>query len=105
MWLAAEAQTVIAIRMAGMAGLFPQDVIAEEVTILPGLEEGASLLWLSEYVHNDDYDVLVIDNAIVTSDETVLLNDYIKNAGATTSVYRRELSTPKILSTRRHPIL
>lgn len=40
-----------------------QDVIAEEVTILPGLEEGASLLWLNEYVEQDAYDVIVIDAA------------------------------------------
>ena len=38
-------------------------VIAEEVTILPGLEEGASLLWLSEYAESGNYDVVVIDAA------------------------------------------
>jgi len=50
-----------------MLGLFKQrgaeDMIAEEVTILPGLEEGASLLWLSEYVASENYDVVVIDAA------------------------------------------
>ncbi len=50
-----------------MVTLFTQrgveDVIAEEVTILPGLEEGASLLWLSEYAASDRYDVVVIDAA------------------------------------------
>ncbi len=40
-----------------------QDVIAEEVTILPGLEEGASLLWLSEYVESGAYDLIVVDAA------------------------------------------
>jgi arsenite-transporting ATPase len=40
-----------------------QDFIAEEITILPGLEEGASLLWLSEYAANGQYDVIVIDAA------------------------------------------
>ncbi|MGF1505103.1 MAG: ArsA family ATPase [Chloroflexi bacterium] len=40
-----------------------QEVIAEEVTILPGLEEGASLLWLNEYAESGDYDVVVIDAA------------------------------------------
>lgn len=40
-----------------------QDVIAEEVTILPGLEEGASLLWLGEYAASGEYDVVVIDAA------------------------------------------
>jgi arsenite-transporting ATPase len=50
-----------------MVTLFTQrgakDVVAEEVTIIPGLEEGASLLWLSEYAQNDNYDVVVIDAA------------------------------------------
>jgi arsenite-transporting ATPase len=40
-----------------------EDVIAEEVAILPGLEEGASLLWLSEFAQQDRYDVVVIDAA------------------------------------------
>lgn len=38
-------------------------VIAEEVTIIPGLEEGASLLWLNEYDASGQYDVLVMDAA------------------------------------------
>jgi arsenite-transporting ATPase len=50
-----------------MLSLFAQrnvdDVIAEEVTILPGLEEGASLLWLSEYAASGQYDVVVVDAA------------------------------------------
>ncbi len=50
-----------------MIGLFTQrgakDVIAEEVTILPGLEEGASLLWLNDYAEGGKYDVVVIDAA------------------------------------------
>lgn len=40
-----------------------ENVIAEEVTTLPGLEEGASLLWLHEYASSGDYDVVVIDAA------------------------------------------
>lgn len=40
-----------------------EDVIAEEIAILPGLEEGASLLWLSEYATSGKYDVVVIDAA------------------------------------------
>ncbi|NDJ51971.1 MAG: ArsA family ATPase [Chloroflexi bacterium] len=50
-----------------MMGIFfrsgSADVIAEEVTILPGLEEGASLLWLNEYAETEKYDVIVIDAA------------------------------------------
>jgi len=40
-----------------------EDVVAEEVTILPGLEEGAHLLWINKYVKECQFDVLVVDAA------------------------------------------
>ncbi len=39
------------------------DIVAEEVTILPGLEEGAHLLWINQYVTQNQYDVLIVDAA------------------------------------------
>ncbi|MDE2858629.1 MAG: ArsA family ATPase [Chloroflexota bacterium] len=38
-------------------------VNASEVTIIPGLEEGAQLLWISEYFQAREYDVLIVDAA------------------------------------------
>jgi arsenite/tail-anchored protein-transporting ATPase len=50
-----------------MVSLFTQkgvkDIVAEEVTILPGLEEGAHLLWINKYVKDKTYDVLIVDAA------------------------------------------
>jgi arsenite-transporting ATPase len=50
-----------------MVALFTQrgvkDIVAEEVTILPGLEEGAHLLWINKYVQEGNYDVLIVDAA------------------------------------------
>jgi len=50
-----------------MVALFTQrgieDVVAEEVTILPGLEEGAHLLWINQYVKDRQFDVLIVDAA------------------------------------------
>ncbi len=40
-----------------------KDIVAEEVTILPGLEEGAHLLWINKYVQEGNYDVLIVDAA------------------------------------------
>lgn len=40
-----------------------EELIAEEVTILPGLEEGAQLLWINEYVQANNFDVLIVDAA------------------------------------------
>jgi len=40
-----------------------EDIVAEEVTILPGLEEGAHLLWINQYMEQGFYDVLIVDAA------------------------------------------
>jgi arsenite/tail-anchored protein-transporting ATPase len=40
-----------------------EDVVAEEVTILPGLEEGAHLVWINKYVNEGFYDLLSVDAA------------------------------------------
>jgi arsenite-transporting ATPase len=40
-----------------------EDIVAEEVTILPGFEEGAHLLWIDKYMREAFYDVLVVDAA------------------------------------------
>jgi arsenite-transporting ATPase len=40
-----------------------QGIVAEEVTILPGLEEGAHLLWIDKYVRDGEFDILVVDAA------------------------------------------
>lgn len=39
------------------------DIVAEEVTILPGLEEGAHLLWINKYFEDGFFDVLIVDAA------------------------------------------
>jgi arsenite-transporting ATPase len=39
------------------------EIVAEEVTILPGLEEGAHLLWINKFVEDGNHDVLIVDAA------------------------------------------
>ncbi|MFW5708634.1 MAG: ArsA family ATPase [Chloroflexota bacterium] len=50
-----------------MVGVFSrngvEDIVAEEVTILPGLEEGAHLLWINKYFEENVFDVLIVDAA------------------------------------------
>ncbi|MGJ3240181.1 MAG: ArsA family ATPase [Anaerolineae bacterium] len=50
-----------------LAGFFSQqraeEIVAEEVTIIPGLEEGAALLWINEFFERGDFDVLIVDAA------------------------------------------
>jgi arsenite-transporting ATPase len=40
-----------------------EEIVAEEVTILPGLEEGAHLLWINQYFEAAAFDVLIVDAA------------------------------------------
>jgi arsenite/tail-anchored protein-transporting ATPase len=39
------------------------EIVAEEVMILPGLEEGAHLLWINQYFQENEYDMLIVDAA------------------------------------------
>ncbi len=39
------------------------DVLAEEMTVLPGMDEVGSLLWIAEHHDSGDYDVIVVDAA------------------------------------------
>ena len=39
------------------------NVIAEEVSVIPGMEEGAAFLWIEKYYSEKAYDVIVIDSA------------------------------------------
>ena len=39
------------------------DVIAEEITVLPGMDEVGSLLWIADHHDSEQYDVIVVDAA------------------------------------------
>ena len=47
--------------LAGSAGL--NDVIAEELAIIPGMEDVVSLLYINQYYNEASYDVIVVDCA------------------------------------------
>lgn len=38
-------------------------VVAEELSVLPGMEEASAFLWLEKYYEEGEYDVIVIDSA------------------------------------------
>jgi arsenite-transporting ATPase len=40
-----------------------ENVVAEELSALPGMEEASAFLWLEEYYQEKDYDLIVIDSA------------------------------------------
>ncbi len=39
------------------------NVVAEELSVLPGMEEASAFLWLEKYYEEGEYDVIVIDSA------------------------------------------
>jgi arsenite-transporting ATPase len=39
------------------------EIVAEEIAVLPGMEELANLIWVYHYEQNRDYDVIVVDCA------------------------------------------
>jgi arsenite-transporting ATPase len=39
------------------------NVVAEELSVLPGMEEASAFLWLEKYYQEDEYDVIIIDSA------------------------------------------
>ena len=39
------------------------NVVAEELSVLPGMEEASAFLWLEKYYQEDEYDLIVIDSA------------------------------------------
>ena len=39
------------------------NVVAEELSVLPGMEEGAAFLWIEKFYREKTYDVIVIDSA------------------------------------------
>ncbi len=39
------------------------NVVAEELSVLPGMEEGAAFLWLEKFYREKEYDTIIIDSA------------------------------------------
>ena len=40
-----------------------KNVVAEELSVLPGMEEASAFLWLEKYYREGTYDVIIIDSA------------------------------------------
>ncbi len=40
-----------------------ENIVAEELSVLPGMEEASAFLWLEKYYREKEYDLLVIDSA------------------------------------------
>ena len=59
-------------------------LVADELTILPGMDELANLLWINRHRESGDYDVIVVDAALTCVDENAQRAD----PGTTRAVLR-----------------
>jgi arsenite-transporting ATPase len=57
-WGRIQQYAVAVLRWRGL-----DDVLAEEMTVLPGMDEVGSLLWIAEHSDSGKYDVIVVDAA------------------------------------------
>jgi arsenite-transporting ATPase len=57
-WGRIQAYAASVLRWRGL-----DDVLAEEMTVLPGMDEVGSLLWIAEHHDSGNYDVIVVDAA------------------------------------------
>ncbi|MGH2446099.1 MAG: ArsA family ATPase [Candidatus Limnocylindria bacterium] len=57
-WGRIQAYAASVLRWRGL-----DDVLAEEMTVLPGMDEVGSLLWIADHHDSGDYDVVVVDAA------------------------------------------
>ena len=39
------------------------DLLADEISIIPGMEEGAGLLWIDQHYRNNNFDIIIVDCA------------------------------------------
>ncbi len=50
-----------------MAALFSwrgvSDVLSEEMSVIPGMDEGASLLWIDQHIRDESFEVVIVDCA------------------------------------------
>ena len=57
-WGQIQAYATSVLRWRGL-----DEVLAEEMTVLPGMDEVGSLLWIADHHDSGDYDVIVVDAA------------------------------------------
>ena len=56
------------------------NVVADELSVLPGMEEGAAFLWLEKFYREKTFDIIIIDSAPTGETLTLLSLPQVRRA-------------------------
>ncbi len=68
------------------------NVVAEELSVLPGMEEASAFLWLEKYYREGDYELIVIDSAPTGETLTLLSLPQVAKSWMTKAFSRKNLA-------------
>ena len=73
-----------------------KNVVAEELSVLPGMEEASAFLWLEKYHSEGIYDVIVIDSAPTGETLTLLSLPQVAKSWMTKAFSRKNLAVKTV---------
>ncbi|GJM36215.1 MAG: arsenic-transporting ATPase [Saprospiraceae bacterium] len=73
-----------------------KNVVAEELSVLPGMEEASAFLWLEKYYEEGTYDVIVIDSAPTGETLTLLSLPQVVKSWMTKAFSRKNLAVKTV---------
>jgi arsenite-transporting ATPase len=68
------------------------NVVAEELSVLPGMEEASAFLWLEKYYREGDYELIVIDSAPTGETLTLLSLPQVAKSWMTKAFSRKNIA-------------
>lgn len=73
-----------------------KNVVAEELSVLPGMEEASAFLWLEKYYTEGTYDVIVIDSAPTGETLTLLSLPQVAKSWMTKAFSKKNLAVKTV---------
>jgi len=73
-----------------------KNVVAEELSVLPGMEEASAFLWLEKYYREGAYDLIVIDSAPTGETLTLLSLPQVAKSWMTKAFSRKNLAVKTV---------
>ena len=73
-----------------------KSVVAEELSVLPGMEEASAFLWLEKYYEEGAYDVIVIDSAPTGETLTLLSLPQVAKSWMTKAFSRKNIAVKTV---------
>ena len=73
-----------------------KNVVAEELSVLPGMEEASAFLWLDKYYHEGTYDLIIIDSAPTGETLTLLSLPQVAKSWMTKAFSRKNIAVKAV---------